>query len=600
LGEQNSAYGLLDPAHLPKYLSQAINLARRLNKFSWEPTVASESAATVRLARALDVPAAAARFLLSRSFDEDSAAEYLDPSGRDVHDPFLFDNMERAVDSVRRAIEERKRILIHGDYDVDGICGTALLFGYLRGRVPHVFRFLPDRRKDGYGIAERAVDWAIANGVGLFVAVDCGTSDGGLIDRLETEGIDVIVCDHHEYPAAGDVRGIVLNPASDKDGYPFSGLCGTGVAYKLVRALESRGVAGAVSTAALLDLFAVATVGDLSPLVDENRFIVREGLKLINGSGRVGFEALKASAGLDKPEISSYHIGFVLAPRLNAPGRIANAKPALEILCTDDKQQAAEFARILEMNNNERKLLTATTHDDVMKMIQDIPDRDRLGGFVLSGEGWNEGVLGIAASRIVDEFGKPAVLIGIEGDTGKGSGRSVPGVHLKDQLDRCGDFLIRYGGHSQAVGLTIDASKIDEFTRALSSHLDEAASELPRKARLTIDTDLAPEECTMELVDFLTRCEPFGNGNKRPVWMIPQVVITPESRSVGRGHLKVFFRDKNGGTGEGICFNWKQRGIALESLPGLIVDLAVSIKKGYYLERYYPEIQILDIREHGE
>ncbi|MEJ2720483.1 MAG: single-stranded-DNA-specific exonuclease RecJ, partial [bacterium] len=232
-------------------------------------------------------------------------------------------------------------------------------------------------------------------------------------------------------PAEGDVRGIVLNPMGETERYPFNGLCGTGVAFKLACALEMGGVAGDVATDTLLDLFAVATIGDLSPLVDENRYLVRAGLGLLNGDGRLGFGALKAGAGLDKPEIHSYHIGFILAPRLNAPGRIGNAKPALEILCTNDAREAAELARTLELNNNERKLLTEVVHEEVLKMIEEMPDKDRRGGFVLAGEGWNEGVLGIAASRIVDEFGKPVVLIGVDGPVGKGSGRSVPGVQKR-------------------------------------------------------------------------------------------------------------------------------------------------------------------------
>jgi single-stranded-DNA-specific exonuclease len=235
-----------------------------------------------------------------------------------------------------------------------------------------------------------------------------------------------------------------------------------------------------------------------------------------------------------------------------------------------------------------------------MEKIGGMPDRDRRGGFVLAGDGWNEGVLGIAASRVVDEFGKPTVLISIEGDRGKGSGRSVPGVHLKDLLDRCGDHLVRYGGHAQAVGLTVDPSKIDGFIQALSSQLDDATQSIPKKPPLNIDTNLSLEDCTLDLVDFLARCEPFGNGNKRPTWVVPGLVITTDTRTVGRGHLKLHFRDKNGVVGEGIYFNWTQRGIPLESLHGLVVDLAVSIKKGYYLERHYPEIQALDIREHEE
>ncbi|UCG50872.1 MAG: single-stranded-DNA-specific exonuclease RecJ [Candidatus Latescibacterota bacterium] len=569
-----------------------------MNKFVWEQADTPGSDKVQELARVFDIPTSAARFLAARGFTVESARRYLEPAEGQPHDPFLFDNMGRAVECVRKAVETKARVLIHGDYDVDGICGTALLYHYLRDVVPKVLRYLPDRRKDGYGIAGRAVDWAVENRVGLFIAVDCGTSDGELIARLESEGIDVIVCDHHELSKDNSASGIMLNPSRPEEGYPFKGLCGTGVAFKLVRALESTGITGAAPPASLLDFLAVATVADLAPLVDENRYYVQEGLKQINGSSRLGLDALMSASGLDKPEVNSYHIGFILAPRINAPGRISNAKPALELLCTDNEERAADLAQILESDNYERRLLTERVHDEVMKMIEDIPDRHERGGYVLAGENWNEGVLGIAAARVVDEFGKPAVLISVQGDSGKGSGRSVPGVDLKEQLDRCGQHLTRYGGHAQAVGLTIAASKVEAFADELSCRLSEATKSLPRRPLLRIDAELALRECSLELVDFLTRCEPFGKGNKSPLWVVRDVVITPGTRYVGKGHLKLHFRDSHGEDAEGICFNWDTRNIAAESLQGLVVDLAVSIKKGYYLERHYPEIQVLDIREH--
>ncbi len=574
-------------------------MTTQLNKYVWERDEITDPASVRRLVETFDIPDAAAKFLASRSFTPESTQEYLEPGESRVHDPFLFSNMTRAVECIGRAVNNKRRVLIHGDYDVDGICGTALLYHYLRGVVPHVYRFVPDRRKDGYGIADRAVEWAVANRVGLFIAVDCGTSDDELVSRMESAGIDVVVCDHHEFPVDREVRGIVLNPSGKGEEYPFSGLCGTGVAFKLVQALESQGISGATSSKTLMDLLALATVGDMSPLVDENRYFVREGLRLLSSAKRIGVEALKKVAGIDRSEISGFHIGFILAPRLNAPGRISNPKPALELLCTDDRKHAFELASILEEDNNRRKELTEKVKDDVLKTIRAMSDREARGGFVLAGSNWNEGVLGIAAARVVDDFAKPAVLISLAGGMGKGSGRSVPGVHLKEQLDDCSHHLVRYGGHSQAVGLTIDASKIDVFVADLSRLLGVATASLPTRPVLRINTTLTLDGCSMELVDFLGRCEPFGNGNKNPVWMIERVAILPETRYVGKGHLKLHIHDDNGVDAEAISFNWGQRGTPPKSLHGLIVDLAVTVKRGYYLERHYPEIQVLDIREHG-
>jgi len=489
------------------------------------------------------------------------------------------------------------RILIHGDYDVDGICGTALLFEYLHSLVPHVFRFVPDRRKDGYGIASRSVNWAIDNRVGLFIAVDCGTSDQEAVARLEAAGVRVVICDHHELPVDGRIGGILLNPARESEAYPFRGLCGTGVAYKLTKALEVEGVSGSVAADSLLDLVALATVADMAPLVGENRRLVREGLDRINKSPRVGVSALKSAARLDAKTIGSGHIGFVLAPRINAPGRIANPRPALEMLCETDMTRSARLAARLESDNERRREMTEKLKDEVIERIQRAGDwRDR-GGFILAGKDWDEGVLGIAAARVVEEFGRPALLISVAGEMGKGSGRSVPGVHLKQQLDRCAAHLKKFGGHAQAVGFSIEPSRIERFTEDLSNGLKRATATLPPKPVLAIDGELSIAECSMELLDFLGRCEPFGTGNRTPVWRIPKVTIMPQTRMVGGKHLKLFVSDKSGTTAEGISFGWARRSVTPDELHGVTVDLAAAVEKGYYLNRHYAEIRVLDMSE---
>jgi single-stranded-DNA-specific exonuclease len=569
-----------------------------LNKYIWQKSTPIEPATVRLLSQHFDVPPTAARFLAARSYDTVEAAEaYLQPQDIQPTDPFLFEHMAEAVRSIHESVKAKHRILIHGDYDVDGICGTALLFEYLHSLVPHVFRFVPDRRKDGYGIALRSVDWAIDHRVGLFIAVDCGTSDDEAVARLEAAGVRVVICDHHELPVDGRVGGILLNPARPSEAYPFSGLCGTGVAYKLVKALESKGVKGSVSADSLLDLFALATVADMAPLVGENRRLVREGLERINEDPRVGVRALKNAARLDHRTVGSGHIGFMLAPRINAPGRIASPKPALEMLCEKNAARSAQLAAILESDNERRREMTDRVKDEVIERIQQAGDwRDR-GGFILADEDWDEGVLGIAAARVVEEFGRPALLISLAGEMGKGSGRSVPGVHLKEQLDRCAVHLSKFGGHAQAVGFSIEPSRIAQFTEDLSNSLKRATSALPPKPVLAIDGELSIAECSMELLDFLGRCEPFGTGNRRPVWRVPRVTILPQTRMVADKHLKLFVSERGGATAEAIGFSWARRAIAPEALHGKTVDLAVALEKGYYLNRHYAEIRVLDIRE---
>lgn len=569
-----------------------------LNKYIWQDNGPIEPG-TVRLfSEHFDIPPAAAQFLAARSFDNVEAVEtYLQPQDTQTGDPFLFEHMELAVSSIRESIEAKHRILIHGDYDVDGICGTALLFEYLHTLVPHVFRFVPDRRKDGYGIASRSVDWAIDNRIGLFIAVDCGTSDVEAVARLEAADVRVVICDHHELPVDGRVGGVLLNPVREGETYPFRGLCGAGVAYKLTKALETAGVKGPVAADSLLDFFALATVADMAPLVGENRRLVREGLEQINENPRPGIKALKNVARLDTRTVGSGHIGFVLAPRINAPGRIANPKPALEMLCETDMARSARLAARLESDNERRREMTDKLKDEVIERIQTAGDwRDR-GGFILVGKDWDEGVLGIAAARVVEEFGRPALLISLAGGMGKGSGRSVPGVHLKEQLDRCSSHLEKFGGHAQAVGFSIKPSRIARFTEDLSSNLKEATASLPTQPVLAIDGELTITECSMEMLDFLGRCEPFGMGNRNPVWRIPNVTIMQQTRMVGGKHLKLFVSDKSGATAEGISFGWTSRSTTAGDLHGKTVDLAATLANGYYLNRHYAEIRVLDIRE---
>ncbi|MFQ5510915.1 MAG: single-stranded-DNA-specific exonuclease RecJ [Candidatus Krumholzibacteriia bacterium] len=574
-------------------------MTRLPGKFHWEEKETPDPACVERLVQALGTPPAGARFLSSRGMTTpEEAAPFLSGSGTSFHDPFRFDHMERAVTAVRGAIDRGRRILIHGDYDVDGICGTALLYEFLCGLVPHVFRFLPDRRKDGYGIARRGVEWAIEHEVGLFIAVDCGTSDVDNVARLEEAGMEIVVCDHHEFPIDRPAGGIMLNPVRAGESYPFGGLCGAGVALKLVQALEASGVQGRRRSDELLDLATLATVGDVAPLVDENRLLVRRGLEFINQAPRPGIAALKHVARLAAPEITASHIGFLLAPRLNAPGRISNPKPALQILCSRERLESERLARILEADNEHRRNLTEKVSTDVARDIRSSEGWQRRGAFVLAGEDWDEGVLGIAAARVAEEFGRPALLISTAGGIAKGSGRSVPGVHLKEQLDHCKSFLTRFGGHAQAVGFSLEPGKIDAFREEFTRRLAEVTSASPGKARLDIDADVTVAEATMELVDFLGACEPFGNGNRTPMWKLANVRVGGDTRWVGNGHLKLFLADSDGHKADGICFNWENRAIAPEVLHGRAVDMAVTLKKGYYRNRHRVEIHVADIRQH--
>lgn len=570
----------------------------QLNRFDWKENPNVDYDLAARLAEEFGIPLAGARFLVARSMtDGESISRYLFPGPEHTHDPFAFENMQPAVELVRKTISEQKAVLLHGDYDVDGISGTALLYFYLDGVFEDVYRFVPDRRADGYGVAQRAVDWAVKENVGLVVAVDCGTSDGGLISRLVGEGIGVVVCDHHEFPADGSTAGIMLNPVREGETYPFKSLCGAGVAFKFVQALHRSGIKGKYDPEQLLDLLALATVGDMSPLVGENRYFVRAGLDLMNRSPRPGLRAIKTSSRLGTREITSGDISFIIAPRLNAPGRISKPKPSLEILCAGDVdyERAAQLARVLENDNETRKDLTGLVYDQAAARIRDLKNVEEAGCFVLAAAGWDEGVLGIAAARVVEEFNRPTILLSAKGDVAKGSGRSVPGVNLKKHLDRFEPELIRYGGHAQAVGLTIPSAAVGNFAERLSSNMLAEVREKAAAATLDIDSELELEECNEGLLDFLSRCEPFGLGNRRPRWKITDLQILRNTCLVGDGHMKLFFQDTRGNQGEAIAFKWN-RAETPDDLHGRIVDVVVTVRRGVFREVTYPEMRLVDIR----
>jgi single-stranded-DNA-specific exonuclease len=460
-----------------------------------------------------------------------------------------------------------------------------------------VHRFVPDRRKDGYGVADRAIDWALEQKAGLFIAVDCGTSDGAKLRRLEAAGIPVIVCDHHLLPVEGDVAGILLNPVRPGETYPFESLCGTAVAFKLVQALHASGVRGSVDPSELLDLVALATVADMATLAGENRYFVRAGLERINRSPRAGLEAIRTLARLSGTPINSRHLSFVFAPRLNAPGRISRPKPSLEILCEAARDRAAQLALVLESDNDRRRTLTAQVEDEAIAAIKGFTDLNARGAFVLANEQWDEGVLGIAAARVVEQFGRPAILMSRNHDVLKGSGRSVPGVDLKEQLDYFHDRLLRYGGHAGAVGLSMAPDQLERFADDFSQRLRPIVT--PEAGMpLRIDAALEISECTIELLDFLASCEPFGSGNPQPVWMLRDLEVARETCLVGDGHLKLFVRDNAGTRASAIAFNW-ERPQSPEDLHGRAIDLAVTLRKHVFMGKVEVEMRVVDVRSSG-
>ena len=364
-----------------------------------------------------------------------------------------------------------------------------------------------------------------------------------------------------------------------------------------MQALHASGVRDSVDPSELLDLVALATVADMAALTGENRYFVRAGLERINKSPRPGLEAMRTLARLSGTPVNSRHLSFVFAPRLNAPGRIARPKPSLEILCETARDRAAQLALVLESDNDRRRELTSRVEEEAITAIKGFSDLNARGAFVLANEHWDEGVLGIAAARVVEQFGRPAILMSRNHEVLKGSGRSVPGVDLKQQLDYFHDRLLRYGGHAGAVGLSMAPDQLERFADDFSERLRPIVT--PEAGMpLRIDAALEISECTIELLDFLASCEPFGSGNPQPVWMLRDVEVARETCLVGDGHLKLFVRDNAGTRASAIAFNW-ERPQSPEDLHGRAIDLAVTLRKHVFMGNTEVEMRVVDVRTSG-
>jgi single-stranded-DNA-specific exonuclease len=494
----------------------------------------SEVTASVLARRGYTDPAAARAFL---------AAE---PPG---HDPMSLGEMAAAVARIRAAISSGERVCVHGDYDVDGICATAVCVLSLRAAGADVTWHLPSRFEEGYGVARETVERLPEDGVGLLVTVDCGITALDEVARARELGVDVIVTDHHR---PGDTLPDCLVVATRPSSYPFPELCGTGVAHKLAEALLG---AGHPELARQLDLVGLATIADVVPLVDENRALAAAGLRQLARTRRPGLRALMQSARVDPAVIDATTVGFRLAPRINAAGRLHRPDLALELLLTDDAGEAHRLAAELEGLNRERQAVEDRMVRDAVARVESWPEeRRRRRGYVLWGEEWHEGVIGIVASRLVERFNRPVVLIAGTAGGWKGSGRSIHAFDLHAALAACSNHLDRFGGHRAAAGLSIGTEQLEPFAEAFSAHADAALTDGDLRPVQTVDAIVPASALTLDLAQELDRLAPFGLGNPDVTLLVAGVEAVDPS-SVGEGkHLRFRVRQHGRDAGSAIAF----------------------------------------------
>ncbi|MGQ0561978.1 MAG: single-stranded-DNA-specific exonuclease RecJ [Gemmatimonadota bacterium] len=562
----------------------------------WVPRALPADGAIEGLAAALGLPATVCKLLALRGYgDPDSARRYLKPRLEELHDPFLFAGMDSAAERISTAIHRGERILVHGDYDVDGICAATLYTRILRRLGADVIPFVPHRIADGYDLSDAGVRAAAKAGASLILTGDCGIVAHDAIDAASSAGIDVIVTDHHTPGDALPRAVAVVNPNRADCPYPGKGLAGAGVAFKVCQAVAP---AFGVSDQDLwyyLDLVAVATIADLAPLTGENRVLTRYGLRVLKESRNPGLRALLKTAGLaDVRELAAGQISHVLAPRINAVGRMDDAARGVALLMEDDDARAMQIAQGLEEENRIRQETDKATLKQALELLAKDFDPDRHRAIVLAEQGWHPGVIGIVASRVVEVLNRPTVLIALNenGARGRGSARSIPGFHLYDALHACGQHLERFGGHKYAAGMDILAENIPAFRAELQEYayahltLDDLVPEL------TYDLEVRLPEANATLHRLLRHFGPHGVGNPSPVF-VTRAAAVASMREVGEGHARLDL-SQDGSRLQAIGFRMMHR--VKEIDLSRAVDVAFHLQIERWNGNEYLQAKLLDIR----
>lgn len=525
------------------------------------------------LAKNMGISLFLAQLLVHRGIEEKAAAEvFLAPEKQAFYDPFLLRDMDKAVERISLALERKEKIVVYGDYDVDGITSTALLTKNLRALGGEVEYYIPNRQSEGYGFHQEALERIHDAGAELLISVDCG-----ITAVKETAGIagslDVIITDHHlpgeELPAAL----AVVDPHRPDCGYPDKNLAGVGVAFKLCQALWQR--SGKKEYAGDLDLVALGTVADIVPLLGENRKIVSAGLQAMDHTACVGLQALLEVAGLQGKKLTAGHVGFMLAPRLNAAGRIATAQKGAELLLTENADLAASIAQELNEDNVERQQLEKDIFALVEKQLENV-DIAKAHVLVVAGEEWHPGVIGIVASRVVEKYYRPTIIISLQDGICKGSCRSIPGFHICDALQHCSQYLMGFGGHAQAAGLSLSAASVSDFERAMDAYADQILQPEDYIPVVDVECELPMEKISEELIQEISRMEPFGMGNPSPLFLGSDI----------RGS----YAQCKGRDGKHLGFHIDSRSRSLEAIGWNIGELAGLVNRQPVDFVFVPEI----------
>ena len=543
----------------------------------------------------LNVPPIIAKILLDRGIDTfEKAKRFFRPRTEYLYDPFLMKDMDRAVERVLRALKRGERILIYGDYDVDGTTSVSMLYLFLKELGGDVYFYIPDRIREGYGLSEIGIRAAHKLGVKLIISVDCGVTALKEAELAKELGIDLIISDHHEVRERLPDAFALLDPKREDCDYPFKELAGVGVAYKLLQAISRELGCEQQTLEEYIDLVAMGSAADIVPIIDENRILVKNGLEKLHDSDKLGLQALIETSGLKGTEIGTGQVVFILAPRINAVGRLGSAERAVRLLTTKNEQQAKNIARILEAENRNRRNIDEETLKQAVDMIEKKFDPEENWIFVLALEGWHPGVIGIVASRIVERYYRPTIMIALEEGVGRGSARSIPGFDIYRALRESEDLLMGFGGHKYAAGLSIEEDKIDPLRERLNQVARRVLTQDQLIPKLRIDGELDFDQITPRFLKILKLFAPYGPQNMRPVFLSRNLQVVGTPQVVGNNHLKFKVRQK-GVVMEAIGFDL---GDMIERLsPGkTYLDMAYVIDENKFQGMITIQLRIKDLR----
>jgi single-stranded-DNA-specific exonuclease len=552
------------------------------------------------LSAALNVNMTIARLLVQRNIKTfNEAKAFFRPRLSDLHDPFLMKNMEKAVARLDLAIANQERVLIYGDYDVDGTTSVALMYSFLKPRIGYIEYYIPDRYTEGYGISPQSIDYAEKNGFSLIVALDCGIKAVNKIANAKERGVDFVICDHHNPDEAVPPAVAVLDPKQADCPYPYKELSGCGVGFKLLQAYCQKNAIELEEIYDLLDLVVVSIASDIVPITGENRVLAYYGLKKLNSNPGIGLQTIINFAGINGSEITISDIVFKIGPRLNASGRIEHGKKSVQIMVSNDEDKSDLLGEEIDSFNEIRKTLDRDITQEALDMIGASEEMKNMKSTVLYNRDWHKGVVGIVASRVTEQFYRPTIILTESNGQATGSARSVKDFDLYEAIGQCCDLLESYGGHMYAAGLTLKIENIPEFRRRFEEIVTRQVTDLQQLQTIEVDAKIPLSEITPRFYRILKQFEPFGPHNMTPVFITEDVFDAGTSRLVGKSqeHLKLDLvePDVNSGIFPGIAFNQSDKFDLITS--GLPFDVCYSVTKNEYRGKSSLQLFIRDIKK---